>query len=667
MLMLQKGVLMKTAAEWKEEGNAFFGQAKYREAMTAYQEALQIAPVLSAATHNLALCHKKMGDIDKAIAIFHELITNDPTYIKAINNLADCYIQQNNFKDALTWIEKSRQITKTALTEKMRNHCLDKIAAKLLFGIIDLKLTSNNQIKILEFGRGMESGAKGVEQVYGKSILSILQEKLIDEKIKIPFFSTSQFTGDVSEISDNEQIDDFINQGHAILSDNFSPELLHSYAAIYGGSTIKSMPPNILVLDDNQVFNLICGEKILLHHFMETEHAALRPKAKIFPRQYHTDLQSVIRENFAKNKLVIKASDMQRGEGIIITNQNDKSFEQLLSFILCSQSHSNAIEQSAEEYTRKKIKEMQNKRQPINYQEFIDEMSKLALWISGHAPLFMIEEYTPSKNIRVDNATYDPTMRVHFILYRDNGAIKFIPLTAYWKLPTHAVNQGNIRQRSMSHVTDDSKSVHAVSQNDQDIVFNILNQAMPALFQKILDTKITDIVAEFQNNVNPFFSTYSYHLMLKLANAYGSFNQNELGLSIINNMMKNLPDERYFPYKILYKLHHEKAMLLHRQGKYKDAIANFNKAIEIEPVAGSYYRRGLVYETVGQYQKALADFNKALEIAPSMTYYNLARDRVNQKILQYNPNPGSIHGSFFGRDSIPSDEEPKVLQQNFIP
>ena len=60
-------------------------------------------------------------------------------------------------------------------------------------------------------------------------------------------------------------------------------------------------------------------------------------------------------------------------------------------------------------------------------------------------------------------------------------------------------------------------------------------------------------------------------------------------------------------------------------GEYGKAIADYNRAIELDPNrAAAYYNRGCAYGEIGAYDKALADYNKAIELNPndSLAYYN---------------------------------------------
>lgn len=51
------------------------------------------------------------------------------------------------------------------------------------------------------------------------------------------------------------------------------------------------------------------------------------------------------------------------------------------------------------------------------------------------------------------------------------------------------------------------------------------------------------------------------------------------------------------------------------QGEYEQAIADYTKAIELDPAyAAAYYNRGLAYDGQGDTEKALADYRKALDL-----------------------------------------------------
>jgi Tfp pilus assembly protein PilF len=75
------------------------------------------------------------------------------------------------------------------------------------------------------------------------------------------------------------------------------------------------------------------------------------------------------------------------------------------------------------------------------------------------------------------------------------------------------------------------------------------------------------------------------------------------------------------------KFYNNRGIAYGEKGQYDQAIADFNKAIEINPrYDKAYNNRGIVYRLKGQYDQAISDFNKAIEINPmdAQAYNNLA-------------------------------------------
>ena len=69
-------------------------------------------------------------------------------------------------------------------------------------------------------------------------------------------------------------------------------------------------------------------------------------------------------------------------------------------------------------------------------------------------------------------------------------------------------------------------------------------------------------------------------------------------------------------------------------GNYQGAIADFNKAIEIDSQnADAYYYRAYARDWLEDYQAAIADYTKAIEINPQdefvYTFRGLSREWVN--------------------------------------
>ena len=70
--------------------------------------------------------------------------------------------------------------------------------------------------------------------------------------------------------------------------------------------------------------------------------------------------------------------------------------------------------------------------------------------------------------------------------------------------------------------------------------------------------------------------------------------------------------------------------------KYDEAIADFSKAIELNPdFMGTYYNRGSVYIKLGKYAEACADFTKFIEINPDYADAYCERGNCHYELKNY--------------------------------
>ncbi|MCX5848849.1 MAG: tetratricopeptide repeat protein [Deltaproteobacteria bacterium] len=83
------------------------------------------------------------------------------------------------------------------------------------------------------------------------------------------------------------------------------------------------------------------------------------------------------------------------------------------------------------------------------------------------------------------------------------------------------------------------------------------------------------------------------------------------------------------------KMYHNLGVSFYKEGKIKEAIYHFSKAISIIPNSRSYNSRGDIYARLGRYQQALDDFNKAIALKQDCaeSYYN--RGLTYDKLAQY--------------------------------
>jgi len=63
------------------------------------------------------------------------------------------------------------------------------------------------------------------------------------------------------------------------------------------------------------------------------------------------------------------------------------------------------------------------------------------------------------------------------------------------------------------------------------------------------------------------------------------------------------------------KFYNNRGIAYGEKGQYDQAISDFNRAIETNPMDNkAYNNRGIVYRIRGQYDQAISDFNRAIEI-----------------------------------------------------
>lgn len=82
--------------------------------------------------------------------------------------------------------------------------------------------------------------------------------------------------------------------------------------------------------------------------------------------------------------------------------------------------------------------------------------------------------------------------------------------------------------------------------------------------------------------------------------------------------------------------HNNRGVELLNDGKWEEAIAELDMAIELDPSsAKAYNNRGYAYRELKQYEQALADFDKALELEPDYAGAYINRGGTNFDLEQY--------------------------------
>ncbi|WP_293052536.1 tetratricopeptide repeat protein [Paludibacter sp.] len=113
--------------------------------------------------------------------------------------------------------------------------------------------------------------------------------------------------------------------------------------------------------------------------------------------------------------------------------------------------------------------------------------------------------------------------------------------------------------------------------------------------------------------------------LLKQANELYYKNQYQAVIDLLTNeVLEQHKDAR---------LYNSRGMAFDDWNDYDQAIADYNKAIEIDPeFSSAYYNRGNLWYNKGDYDKAIADYSKAIEIKPNhVNAYNNRGNSWNNK------------------------------------
>jgi tetratricopeptide (TPR) repeat protein len=89
------------------QGNKFYSEQKYAEAVAAYQEALKLNPQQWAYYFNLGLSYKKMGQKEEALKAFRQAQSLNPESFSANKELGESLAKEGNFEEAHHYYEKA--------------------------------------------------------------------------------------------------------------------------------------------------------------------------------------------------------------------------------------------------------------------------------------------------------------------------------------------------------------------------------------------------------------------------------------------------------------------------------------------------------------------------------------------------------------------------------
>ena len=112
-----------------------------------------------------------------------------------------------------------------------------------------------------------------------------------------------------------------------------------------------------------------------------------------------------------------------------------------------------------------------------------------------------------------------------------------------------------------------------------------------------------------------------------------------------------------------YQLWNVQGVMFYDMGRYKDALASFERALALQPNnAGYWFNRGDALRELGQLENALASYNTVLLIDKNYPEAEVMRDRVlqdiehqNNRLLIPNQKPLRPFGLCAGEFTVPDD------------
>jgi ankyrin repeat protein/tetratricopeptide (TPR) repeat protein len=595
-LQLQKAVLLK------EEGNRLVVQGDHQKALQKYDEAIAADATFATAWFNKGLMHKKLKQYVEALEAFQKTLAIDPTYVKAKLQRAEILCLQGRYREA--WPIFTSLISKSSdfLVDATRGQfvCEQHMAAKVIFASVDLKLTKTDEIKILEFGEGMLSGFDGFKFATGQNIVTLLKEKA--RELSLPPLILNGMPG--LDMVDHDVID---KELATLLppSGDFFPEQLSRYAAIYGGSQIRPVKkPWILGMGDS-VLNFTFENKHITHFSFETsgmQHT--RPRALTFNCSINPRAASdkIRKKLLGATQFVLKKPDLEGGQGTIVVN--DRDLDVVIEVLLCFKLPSD--ERRILSFLSEKMRAVEAYREHLKQQGYSAEklqnkvtmdVQQFERWHHGKGSYFMVEEYITNKPITYEHKEYDATMRVAFLLVRDNGIVFCAPFACYWKLPPQPMDaECQLRDKTVSSFSVDRHTAAVVNSNDQSVVYRQLQHLLPKVGVEMMQRDIVSYV-ETQASEDKF------SLLLHFANSLAHQGKYVLAEYYLNEGKKLNPNN--------YRAYHEFGMFYHMQGLYERAIASYTQALEKNPgQEATYFRRGITWLALSDPEKAEHDFRR---------------------------------------------------------
>ncbi len=589
---------VELAKKIKNEGNKYAVLNQYAKAEQCYDEAIIYDPLVKEYWFNKGLACQMQEQYHKALDAYSQAIKLDNNYQKAIDNQnfsrAKILQLQGNYQQALQLLWKC---PKTPKVEAATIDCLIQVKAEIFFGRVDLKLTQEGEIKLLELGDARLSNLYGLQQIYGKDGMQLLEENLSILGMPMLF----ALDPGIMTLDRFSKALEFCNKNKITPRDDFDLTKISGYSGIYCGQHIdKKLYKNILKVGDNCFASQIVDDFLLTYQALDNDCEGFFLPTKVLPKRYNKEIANIIRNDLPSQIYRIKVPDLPVSSGVWYVQAQD--LDLALKCLL------EPNKQIATELFYSYMKKL-----PKVLPDLIELFVK---WRDSICPSFMAEAYVSSKTVQLERQSYDPTMRVAFLAIRDSGVLSFKSIGGYWQLPISSSESTDLRMKCNTSLPHDQLKYVQVDPKQLQEVYDKLNIVIPKIFAKLFKFNLISYQQRFATGDDELQLRYNHYLKLRLANSLGSNCYTNLAL----DLLKDIDDK----YGKLDKIYHERGMVYLNDGRYESAIAQFSEAIKLSGNFASYFRRGLSYYALGDLNKAFQDLKQACKIKDPVyqTAYN---------------------------------------------
>ncbi|MFI0434654.1 MAG: hypothetical protein ACH350_02860 [Parachlamydiaceae bacterium] len=201
----------------------------------------------------------------------------------------------------------------------------------------------------------------------------------------------------------------------------------------------------------------------------------IKPEWGLYPCQYKKELASLIMQDIPSLFYVIKPRQEMKGKGVLIISHED--LDMTLNMIFGPSENRHNPPDSAYAYWQK------NQQETFIVEKFYPSDPLVIPKIGVKTP--------PIRDGKEEWVTYDPTLRIAFILLYDKGEIECTFLGGYWRLPRKSMEEGG----TLHELKKEHQSIYYASRADQHIllgVFEQLKEKIPLLYKAMLGLSLDD-------------------------------------------------------------------------------------------------------------------------------------------------------------------------------